>query len=298
MTSYTPSTLNYPQLANTAIRRVKFDHAPNTVKNFILGDEWLDTSDTPQGQWWKLSTLATGGLVWVRIGGGLGNVQSLTGNTGGRVGPDPNANINTIGASPYVVNGNPTTHTLTWTDNGTIAYTYTGNTGVAVPALNNLNIFGAVVAAGTTPVATVAGGSTVTTNVQISQGIAASDATKIGLSNFYNANFSVDANGFVSLLGLHITFVNHAASPYTVLSTDQYIAVDATAGVVTLLLPNAPSTGRVIYIKDQKGQSSTNNISVTTVGGAVTLDGATTYTLLSNYAAGNFIFDGTSYEVF
>ena len=142
MTSYTPTTLNYPQLADTPIRRVKFDHAPNTLKNFILGDEWLDTSDTPNGQWWKLSTLATGGLVWVRIGGGNGNLQGLTGNTGGEVGPDSNANINILGVTPYTVSGNPTTHTLSITDNGGVAYTYTEDVGTATPFMNNINVLG------------------------------------------------------------------------------------------------------------------------------------------------------------
>lgn len=78
--------------------------------------------------------------------------------------------------------------------------TITGNSGGALsPTANNWNIFGAVVAAGTSPVATSGSGSTLTTNVQISQAIAAADATKIGLSNFDSASFSVAATGFVTL---------------------------------------------------------------------------------------------------
>ena len=95
-----------------------------------------------------------------------------------------------------------------------------------------------------------------------------------------------------------ITSVNHAASPYTVLSSDQFLAVDVTAGVVTIKLPNAPTTGTVFYIKDSKGLSATSNISVTTVGGAVTIDGSTTYTMNNNYGAISVIFDGTGYEIF
>lgn len=80
--------------------------------------------------------------------------------------------------------------------------TITGQSGGALsPTANNWNIFGATVAAGTSPVSTSGSGSTLTTNVQISQAIAATDATKIGLSNFNSAHFSVDANGFVSLTG-------------------------------------------------------------------------------------------------
>lgn len=72
---------------------------------------------------------------------------------------------------------------------------------IAVPALGNLNVFGAVVAAGTNPFASTASGSTLTFDIQKSQAIASADATKIGLSNFNSSQFTVDANGFVSLSG-------------------------------------------------------------------------------------------------
>lgn len=94
------------------------------------------------------------------------------------------------------------------------------------------------------------------------------------------------------------TSINHAASPYTVLATDYYISADVTAGVISILLPNAPATGRIFAIKDKVGLSGTSNISVTTVGGAVTIDGVTTYTMNSNYASIQLIFNGTSYEVY
>jgi hypothetical protein len=97
---------------------------------------------------------------------------------------------------------------------------------------------------------------------------------------------------------LSITTVNNAASPYTVLSTDQFLAVNTSGGAVSILLPNAPTTGRVIYVKDSVGLSATSNITITTVGGSVTIDGSTSYVLKTNYAAISLIFDGTSYEVF
>ena len=95
-----------------------------------------------------------------------------------------------------------------------------------------------------------------------------------------------------------ITTVNNAASPYTVLSTDEFIAVNVTGGAVTIRLPNSTTTGRVITVKDSNGLAATSNISVTTVGGTVTIDGQTTYTMATNYLSLNLIFDGTNYEVF
>ena len=92
--------------------------------------------------------------------------------------------------------------------------------------------------------------------------------------------------------------VNHAASPYTVLTTDDYISADVTAGVISILLPNAPATGKVFTIKDKVGLAATSNITITTVGGAVNIDGATTFVMNTAYQAVNVIFNGVSYEIF
>jgi len=95
-----------------------------------------------------------------------------------------------------------------------------------------------------------------------------------------------------------ITSVTNGASPYTVLSTDEFLACQTSGGVITIKLPNAPTTGRVITIKDSNGAAATSNISITTVGGAVTIDGQTTYTMSTNYQSISVIFDGSNYEVF
>jgi hypothetical protein len=106
---------------------------------------------------------------------------------------------------------------------------------------------------------------------------------------------TISATGTTTLT---YTAVAHGASPYTVLATDDYLGVDSTLGVVSILLPNAPATGRVFIVKDSKAQAVANNITVTTVGGAVTIDGATTYVMKTNYQSVQVIFNGTSYEVF
>ena len=126
-------------------------------------------------------------------------IQTITGNSGGPVGPDLSNNLNLLGSGQVVVTGNPGTNTLTISLGAGIATTYTANSGSATPALNNLNLLGAVVAAGTSPFSSSGAGSTITYNVQRTQAIAASDATKIGLAVFDSTAFTVDANGFVSL---------------------------------------------------------------------------------------------------
>lgn len=100
------------------------------------------------------------------------------------------------------------------------------------------------------------------------------------------------------LLVLNYTFIDAADSPYTVLSTDEFIGVSSTAGVVTILLPNAPTVGRVYIVKDNVGLSPVNNITVTTVGGTVLIDGDTTAVMNSSFESLQFLFNGTEYLIF
>jgi hypothetical protein len=83
-----------------------------------------------------------------------------------------------------------------------VGETITGNTGGALsPTAGNWNILGTSTAAGTTPVQTSGTGSTLTVQVQKSQAIASTNATNVGLAAFNSTQFTVDANGFVSLAG-------------------------------------------------------------------------------------------------
>lgn len=76
-------------------------------------------------------------------------------------------------------------------------------TSPVVPAGTGLLTFnGSTAAAGTNPVRTNGtGANTMALQVQFSQAIAATNATNVGLAAFNNAQFTVDANGFVSLTG-------------------------------------------------------------------------------------------------
>jgi len=136
--------------------------------------------------------LQTNGQLWigttsVNVGGTHINVGSLT---------SPNNTI-TIGySSPNI--------TLDLQGGGEAIDSIAVQTGTSpvVPTFAGLITYnGAVVAAGTNPVRT--NGTAVNTmalEVQISQALAAADATKIGLSNFSTAGFAVAATGFVTLV--------------------------------------------------------------------------------------------------
>lgn len=95
-----------------------------------------------------------------------------------------------------------------------------------------------------------------------------------------------------------LAYTNVNSSPYVVLTTDEFLGVDCSGGIITVQLPNAPSTGRVFIIKDRTGNANINNITVTTVGGAVNIDGATTYVMNTQYASIQVLFNGSTYQIF
>lgn len=103
----------------------------------------------------------------------------------------------------------------------------------------------------------------------------------------------------VSNLTLNYINVTHAMSPYTVQATDFYISVDCSGGVVTLKFPDVPTFKRTWIIKDRTGNAAVSNISLTTISGARTFDGLTTYVMNSNFQAINMLANNSSnYEVY
>lgn len=112
-----------------------------------------------------------------------------------------------------------------------------------------------------------------------------------------NGNNTIQIDALSGSDIVSFTNITNASTPYTALSTDYYISCDVTAGVITVRLPNAPTTGRTFVIKDKVGLAATSNITITTVGGIITIDGATTFVMNTAYQSANLIFNGTNYEI-
>lgn len=112
-----------------------------------------------------------------------------------------------------------------------------------VPSSGSITFNGAVVAAGTNPVRTDGtAANTMALEVQISQAIASTDATKIGLSNYNLINFTVDANGFVSLAGGGGFTWNDVSGAFSPLKSNGYFVT----GTATGTLPASPSQGDTV----------------------------------------------------
>tara|TARA_R110000868_G_scaffold228311_2_gene481333 strand:- start:180 stop:611 length:432 start_codon:yes stop_codon:yes gene_type:complete len=83
---------------------------------------------------------------------------------------------------------------------------------------------------------------------------------------------------------------------YDVTATDYFISCNASGGLVTIRLLNAPvNLYDQFIVKDRTGFA---NIVVTTVGGAVLIDGTTSQTFIDPYESLELLWNGTSYETF
>ena len=254
-------------------------------------------------------------------GSGAGPIETLTGNSGGAVGPDGAFNIDILGNNTTGIDivGTPASNLLTVigeqsseTQRGTVelataAETTTGlSTSLAVhPAGLNTKL-GAQTANGL-----IYGSGGAGTNLA-ALGEATDGQLPIGDTGgppilavlTAGANITItNAPGSITIAGegggiLDITSLTTADTPYIVLATDEYLSCDVSGGVLTIQLANAPTTGRVVVVKDSGGDAAANNITVTTVGAVVNIDGATTFVINTNFEAANFIFNGVSYAVF
>jgi hypothetical protein len=122
------------------------------------------------------------------------------------------------------------------------------------------------------------------------------NATFVGNSNIASTvNLSYGLCNAVNTISNYVTV---STSTYTVGPSDYYISCNPASNAITISLPNAPSTNRIFIIKDRTGNAGTHNITITTVGGSVTIDGSTTNVISSNHGFVQLVFNGTSYEVF
>lgn len=120
-----------------------------------------------------------------------------------------------------------------------------------------------------------------------------------GALNVLNPTLTVQ--GIPTRLGnaTNFTSISFADTPYTVLSTDEYISVDTSGGAISILFPDSPATGQEWTVKDATGNALLNNITITTVSGTDFIDGSTSDIIALNYGAVNLIASSsTTYQTY
>jgi len=144
--------------------------------------------------------------------------------------------------------------------------------------------------------------------------VAAQDASTIGGDLLLSSGTGATADGYVALQAggvttvyattnqfifnkgwrRHITQIS-SGSTYSVLDSDDYIAVTTLSAAFQINLPASPILGDTYEVKDATGNAVTFNITIS--GNGNNIDGAGTFVLTQAYAAATFTYTGTQWSV-
>lgn len=188
-------------------------------------------------------------------------------------------------------------------NNPQIPTQFDADSGFAIPIANTLEILGGTTPAGIIPVFTSGSGNTITTLIQFSQAIATTDPLRVGLAAFDSADFSVDANGFVTLIGLGALFFNAdsgQATPnasgivnvvggigLTSIASGNTITFDVDSSIATSYVSDSGSaiaSGNILNVIGGVGLTSTgfgNNLTINLDSPVVVANGGTGRTTLT-----------------
>lgn len=210
-----PTGYNSPKISSVSIFYFARDPTGTDFRNpfnnskYSVGDEWCNSAN---GTVWKLFSIIANVADWVLLGAGTPSLLNIT---------------VPLGVSPIVPNGSGTValtsnaSTIAITGIGTNqinfdlvggsvgadsfqvqAVTAPGVNPVVPTALGLLTVNASAVAAHSVPVETRSRAlNAYNVEIQYASAVAATDATKSGLSHYNSAQFTTDANGFVSLVG-------------------------------------------------------------------------------------------------
>lgn len=302
------------------------NRAPTSADKAVIGQTWVNK---PADDYYVLTSIVNDAANWQLLAAGSGSLDHLTSNSG--VATASLGNINVVGGGATNITTSASGSTLTiavisspsFAGTVTAATGFTATTGNIVASTGNINATLGSISAGTT--ITAGTGITATTgnivastgninatsgsmsaNTSITAGTTITAGTGLTVttgnltvsSGNVTVSGTVTAAGFIGSGSVILHYIATSTTPYVALSTDYYIGIDCSAGAKTVQLPNAPTTGRAFVVKDYTGNAGANNITVTTVGGVVLIDGAATSVLSTNYQSIQLVFDGTKYEIY
>lgn len=181
------STLTYPATNSFPVRkwldplRDPVSGVNGDFRQFQIFDVWIN--DLADRAWIMVDRTVDSG-TWVQMGAGGGSgILTITGSSGGAIGPDGANNINLLGGTNVTVVGNAGLNTLTVTLGGAVASSFPTDAGIAIPAAGVLNILGAggTTTSGAGNTVTVTSGPTVSTSFTTDAGVAVPAANNVNV---------------------------------------------------------------------------------------------------------------------
>ena len=184
----------------------------STDSAYPIGQTWINEVGA---RYWALVQISGGSATWEELGAGAATgLLTLTGDAGGAVSGDGARNIDLIGtAGQIVATGTPGSNQIQLSlaggsqaiDGVTVdAATGPGTNPVLPDGSGDITVTGAQVAAGTTAnviQTNSLAANTYSIEIQRADASATTDSTKNGVAHFNDADFTVDSNGYVSILG-------------------------------------------------------------------------------------------------
>lgn len=273
--------------------------------NYPIGQNWINTTDDSVYELVRFFT--SSGIVfavWTGLNSSAASgILSITGNSGGMVEGDADRNINLVGSTgQIVVTGSPGDNTLTLSlAGGSQAIDSVNVTAATVPGTNPvlpnssgaITVIGGQVASGTNSSVIQTNSlaaNTYTIQVQRSTTSATTNIALNGVSHYNSGDFSVDNNGFVSLVGSGVARLVNVDS-HTNPGTDP--VAPNVSGIITVTGGQvaANTTANVIQTNSLAANTYTVQIqrSATSVSSTVGLNG------VAHFNAADFTIDSNGF---
>lgn len=253
------STLTYPATNAFPVRKWLDTRDPvsgtdGDFKNFRLFDLWINEDN--QTAFILVDRTATAG-TWLTMATNATGILTLTGDSGGAVGPDGASNINLLSTGNITVTGSAGSNTLTVSLDGSIADTYTTDSGNALPAGGILNVLGTagINTSGAGNTVTVTSGPTIPTSFVTDAGTATPAANALNIIG----GTSIDTTGAGDTVTINVG--SDLANTYTCDSG----AATPSANNVNVVGSGSATTsgaGSTITISSSGGGLSWNEITV------------------------------------
>ena len=235
------------------------DPTSSDYRNFSIGTTWVNFEASRA--WIMVDRTATSG-TWVQMASTGTGILTITGNSGGAVGPDGSNNINVVGTESITVVGTPVSNTLTVTPSGTIPTSFVEDSGSATPSSGVLNISGG------TGIATSGSGNTVT--ISATAGIATVYNCDSGTATPSLNTLNVFGSGGTTTTGSGATITIQSSGsgltwndqtligPVTMVPNNAYVADNGS--LVTFVLPATCAFGSEFLIAGKGGGGWTINL--------------------------------------